>query len=385
MYKYLSKNSYLRTYTRLIRYQHNLSSFQNYKIHPRLLTLAEEKCHNESDNISSMSNTQMPKINFVQLKYLTNAYKTQLQELRELKDIIGNEPSLADDAIIEYEQLMQQFQHTSDSLLHALIPEDTTSSRPCLLEIRPGVGGIEAQLFAGELLEMYCGYAVKHNWKYHIAEKNTNEMGNITWAVLKIDQPNSFGKMKYEAGVHRVQRIPASESKGRTHTSTAAIVVRPIIKELYNKNASSLVKLNDVRVDVMRARGKGGQHVNTTDSAVRLTHLPTGITVSMQDERSQNRNKARAFEILEQRLQEREISAKKQDLRDTRKSQVPTIERSEKIRTYNFHQNRVTDHRCNFQTHDLDNVMTGESLDKLIEAMEKYELDQKISDLIGHI
>lgn len=313
-------------------------------------------------------------------------YQEQVDGLKALREMMDEDPSLKEDAEAEYAKLVPQLAETSGELLRKLIPPHEFANKPCILELRPGVGGIEAMIFAQDLLNMYTGYAQTKRWKYHLTAKSENQSGSgIVDAILSIDEPGSYDKLKHEAGVHRVQRIPATETKGRTHTSTAAVVVLPQMGDESEKAADAYersFKPDEIRIDVMRASGKGGQHVNTTDSAVRLTHFPSGIVVSMQDERSQHKNKAKAFAILRARLAERERLEREEKERTARKDQVTTTDRSDKIRTYNFPQNRITDHRCGFSMHDIEGVMSGERLDDLIDAMEAYDSDLRAKKLL---
>lgn len=316
-------------------------------------------------------------------------YKDGLDNYKDLKDMIQQDPSLEKEARIELEEIMPSLIKSSSSLLNKLLPPHPFADKPCILELRPGVGGTEAMIFAQDLLHMYINYAHTKRWKYHITSKSENESGSgILDAILSIDEPGSYNKLRFEAGVHRVQRIPATETKGRTHTSTAAVIVLPQMGEESEKEADAYertFKPDEIRIDVMRARGKGGQHVNTTDSAVRLTHFPSGIVISMQNERSQHKNKAKAFAILRAKLAERERKEKEESARAARKGQVTTTDRSDKIRTYNFPQNRITDHRCGFNLHNIDGVMAGERLDDVIEAMERYEGATKSKELLEEI
>lgn len=279
-----------------------------------------------------------------------------------------------------------QYETTSSRLVNKLLPPHPFADKPSLLELRPGVGGIEAMIFTQNLLDMYIGYANYRKWKYRIISKNENESGSgIIDAILSIEEAGSYDRLRFEAGVHRVQRIPSTETKGRTHTSTAAVVVLPQIGDESAKSIDAYertFKPGEIRVDIMRASGKGGQHVNTTDSAVRLTHIPSGIVVSMQDERSQHKNKAKAFTILRARLAEKERLEKEEKERKARKIQVSSTNRSDKIRTYNFPQNRITDHRCGFTLLDLPGVLSGERLDEVIEAMSKYDSTERAKELL---
>lgn len=316
-------------------------------------------------------------------------YSREIELLKDLQDVMKDDPSLRDEAQQEMAEIRPQLEKTSSSLLGQLLPPHPFADRPCILEIRPGVGGIEAMIFAQDLLGMYINYAHNKRWKYHIISQSANESGSgIVDAILSIDEPGSYDKLRFEAGVHRVQRIPATETKGRTHTSTAAVVVLPQMAEDNEKEAESYersFKPDEIRIDVMRARGKGGQHVNTTDSAVRLTHYPSGIVINMQNERSQHKNKAKAFAILRARLAEIEQKAKEEKARAARKGQVSTTDRSDKVRTYNFPQNRITDHRCGFNLHDMEGIMAGERLDDVIDAMQVYDSDTRAKELLVEV
>lgn len=313
-------------------------------------------------------------------------YHEQMSNFKGLQEMIEIVPSLKEDAEAELSELLPHFKLTSNLLLNRLLPPHQFADKPSIIELRPGVGGIEAMIFAQDLLNMYIGYANHRKWKYHIIARNENESGSgIVDAILSIDEPGSYDTLRFEVGVHRVQRVPATETKGRTHTSTAAVVVLPQMSNGTEKEADAYertFKPDEIRIDVMRARGKGGQHVNTTDSAVRLTHYPSGIVISMQDERSQHKNKAKAFDILRARLAERERLEKEEKERALRKDQVTTTDRSDKIRTYNFPQNRVTDHRCGLTLYAIEAVMTGERLDEVIEAVKNVDADIRAKSLL---
>ncbi|CAI4991465.1 ANL_collapsed_G0018680.mRNA.1.CDS.1 [Saccharomyces cerevisiae] len=326
---------------------------------------------------------------YAKLSALTDTfieYKEKLNELKSLQEMIVSDPSLRAEAEQEYAELVPQYETTSSRLVNKLLPPHPFADKPSLLELRPGVGGIEAMIFTQNLLDMYIGYANYRKWKYRIISKNENESGSgIIDAILSIEEAGSYDRLRFEAGVHRVQRIPSTETKGRTHTSTAAVVVLPQIGDESAKSIDAYertFKPGEIRVDIMRASGKGGQHVNTTDSAVRLTHIPSGIVVSMQDERSQHKNKAKAFTILRARLAEKERLEKEEKERKARKSQVSSTNRSDKIRTYNFPQNRITDHRCGFTLLDLPGVLSGERLNEVIEAMSKYDSTERAKELL---
>lgn len=312
-------------------------------------------------------------------------YTKTFGELEELNEMINADPSLKADATAELEARIPEFNRVSDNLLTRLLPAHPFADKPCIIEVRPGVGGIEAMIFAQDLTDMYINYARAHRWKYHIISQQPNESGSgILSSVLSIDEPGSYDRLRLEAGVHRVQRIPATETKGRTHTSTAAVVVLPQMADDSEKSTSAYERTfqpDEIRIDLKRASGKGGQHVNTTDSAVRLTHFPSGIVISMQDERSQHKNKAKAFTLLRAKLAEKEQREKEAEGIAARKGQVTTTDRSDKIRTYNYPQNRITDHRCGFTLHDIPSVMAGEILDDIIDALMSHETDEKAKNL----
>lgn len=311
-------------------------------------------------------------------------YREEVNQYKELQEILELDPSLREEAEADIAALLPDLNKTGDSLLNKLLPPHPFADKPSILELRPGVGGSEAMIFTQDLLNMYINYANYHKWKWNLISKTENASGSgVLEAILNIDEPGSYDKLKFEAGVHRVQRVPATESKGRTHTSTAAVIVLPKMGEESESDAyERTFKPDEIRIDVMRASGKGGQHVNTTDSAVRLTHYPSGIVISMQEERSQHRNKAKAFAILRARLAEKERLEKEEKERNARKDQVSTTDRSDKIRTYNYPQNRITDHRCGFTLYDIEGVMKGERLDDVIDAMDAYSSEQKAKQLL---
>ena len=245
-----------------------------------------------------------------------------------------------------------------------LLPKDQDDDRNAIFEIRAGTGGDEAALFAGELLNMYQRYAALHNWKFELLDYSYTPIGGCKEASASISGRGAFARLKYESGVHRVQRVPATESGGRIHTSAATVAVLPEAEEV-----DVQIDEKDLRVDTYRSQGAGGQHVNTTDSAVRITHLPSGIVVQCQDEKSQHKNRAKAMTVLRSRLYDQQRQQMADDRAAERRSQIGSGDRSEKIRTYNFPQNRVTDHRINFTLHKLDRVVVGEGLDEVIDAL----------------
>jgi peptide chain release factor 1 len=250
-----------------------------------------------------------------------------------------------------------------------MIEPDEYSERPVFLEIRAGTGGQEAALFAGNLMAMYTNYAEKMGWKVIVESASTTDLGGYREIVLHIKGVGVFGYLKYESGVHRVQRVPATETQGRVHTSTATVAVLPEAQEV-----DVDIKPSDLRIDVFRASGAGGQHVNTTDSAVRITHIPTGVVVSCQDERSQHKNKAKAMKVLQSRILAAEVERNQIEMAKRRKDQVGTGQRAEKVRTYNYPQNRVTDHQVDVTLKKLDMVMEGD-LDEIIDALRAQDYE----------
>ncbi|KAL3234841.1 Peptide chain release factor 1, mitochondrial [Nakaseomyces bracarensis] len=362
------------------------------EINPKLLQRAQNYTNEikgiEKD-ISSGYDSELQKrySTLISLQEVYEKYQQQVDSLHELKEMVEQDQSLADEASEEIKELLPNLRQTSSELLGMLIPAHPFADKACMLELRPGVGGVEAMIFAQDLLNMYISYAHNKKWKYHLVSKRENESGSgVMEAVLAIDEPGAYNQLKYEAGVHRVQRIPATESKGRVHTSTAAVIVLPQLGDENGKDLDAYERSftpEEIRIDVKRASGKGGQHVNTTESAVRLTHIPTGIMIHMQDERSQHRNKAKAFSILRSKLAELERQQKEEEARNVRKEQVTTMDRSDKIRTYNFTQNRITDHRCGFNLYALDGVMAGERLDEVIDANRKYDDNEQAKRLLA--
>jgi peptide chain release factor 1 len=258
----------------------------------------------------------------------------------------------------------------------ALLPKDEADARNAIVEVRAGTGGDEAALFARELFEMYQRYAILHRWKFEILSVSENDLGGYKEASGTFTGTNVFARLKFESGVHRVQRVPATETQGRIHTSTATVAVLPEAEEV-----DIQIEEKDIRIDVFRSSGPGGQSVNTTDSAVRITHIPTGVVVQQQDEKSQHKNKAKALKILRARLYE----AKRQEIEQARsaqrRGQVGTGDRSERIRTYNFPQGRVTDHRIGVTLYKIDKVMTGEAIDEIIEPLITDDEAQRLAEL----
>ena len=290
-----------------------------------------------------------------------DAYMALIDGIAEAKAMM-DDPDMSELAQDEIQRLSGLLPDAEDALQIALLPKDAADSRPAMLEIRPGTGGDEAALFAADLLRMYIRYAETHGWKVDVIEEQTTELGGIKEVVAHITGKDVFARMKFESGVHRVQRVPTTESGGRIHTSAATVAVLPEAEEVDIE-----INANDIRIDTMRSSGAGGQHVNTTDSAVRITHLPTGLVVT-SSEKSQHRNRDKAMQVLRARLYDLERNRMDSERSADRAAQVGSGDRSERIRTYNFPQGRMTDHRINLTLYKLDQIMQGD-LDDVIDAL----------------
>ncbi|SEO68505.1 peptide chain release factor 1 [Salinihabitans flavidus] len=289
------------------------------------------------------------------------AYRRLLEAREEAEEMLSDPDmkALAEEELARLRSALPEAEH---ALQLSLLPKDEADARPAIVEIRPGTGGEEAALFVADLLRMYQRYAEARGWSFEIIEMQETELGGIRELVAHVKGDHVFARLKYESGVHRVQRVPSTESGGRIHTSAATVAVLPEAEDV-----DIGIDPNDLRIDTMRSSGAGGQHVNTTDSAVRITHLPTGIVVT-SSEKSQHRNREIAMQVLRTRLYDRERQAREQARASDRKSQVGSGDRSERIRTYNFPQGRLTDHRINLTLYKLDQVMAGD-LDDIIDAL----------------
>jgi peptide chain release factor 1 len=368
------------------------------KLHPALL----EKAHYMKQELSDLEE-KMSKGNadfslednkrYAQLISFVTLYDefTNLQEsytgLIDMATDETDDMEIRLEALNELVEIIPKLSTTTSKLKTKLLPQHPFADKATIMELRPGAGGHEANIFANDLLNMYMKYCQHNNWQFEILSKTDHISGSgIVDATLQINTPGSYDRLRYEAGVHRVQRVPTTETKGRVHTSAAGVVVLPKMDDDGGNDATmKKFKPGELRIDVMRASGAGGQHVNTTESAVRIVHIPTGIVVSIQDERSQHKNKDKALAVLRARLAEKELREKQEKERSQRNDQVSSVDRSDKIRTYNFQQNRVTDHRCNYTLYDLEGCMEGTKLDQVIDHVEKKEADDAALQLIKQL
>ena len=294
-------------------------------------------------------------------KYLLDK---ELSDLSELLDDKETDNEIRSIAVNEINALKEKVTNLEKNIQFSLLPKDKDDVRNVIIEVRAGTGGDEAGLFAADLFAMYDKLSIKHKWKFEVMEVSETSVGGYKEAQANIIGKDVFGRLKFESGVHRVQRVPETETSGRIHTSAATVAVLPEAEDL-----EIIIEDKDLRIDVFRSSGPGGQSVNTTDSAVRITHLPSGIVVSQQDEKSQHKNRSKAMKILQSRLYEAGRQKQQDERSSSRKGQVGSGDRSERIRTYNFPQGRVTDHRINLTLHKLDKVLQGEALDELIDAL----------------
>lgn len=304
---------------------------------------------------------------------LIKQLKEKEKEIEELTTLAREDQEFKSLAELELPKLKDESDQLTKSIQIELLPKDADDDKNVILEIRAGTGGEEAALFCADLARMYQRYAEKNNWKVEVISFNDTGKGGFKEIIMHLSGRSVFARLKFESGVHRVQRIPDTESSGRVHTSASTVAVLPEALDLDIK-----INPNDLRIDVFRASGAGGQHVNTTDSAVRITHLPTGIVVAQQSERSQHKNKDKALKILMARLYDHEKQQQDSEIKENRKSQVGSGDRSARIRTYNYPQGRVTDHRINYTVYKLTEYLDGE-LDELIDALTSYDQSLKLA------
>jgi len=308
----------------------------------------------------------------VELAARLHKSENELAQARELVSI--DDPEMAEEARAEVARLEAQIPELETAIKPALLPHDPLDDRNCIVEIRAGTGGDEAALFAADLYRMYSRFCERHRWRIEIMSLSDGTLGGIKEAIFKVAGDGAYGAMRWESGVHRVQRVPATEAQGRIHTSAATVAVLPEAEEVDVK-----IEDKDLRIDVFRSSGPGGQSVNTTDSAVRITHLPTGLVVSQQDQKSQLQNKLKGMEVLRARLLDLRVSEQEAERSRMRRTQVGTGDRSAKIRTYNFPQSRVTDHRIGFTSHNLAAFMNGD-IEPLLEGLRLAEVEEQLDD-----
>ena len=304
-------------------------------------------------------------------------YMEAIDSVSEAEEILKNskDDELIEMAKMELDENRERLPEFEEKLKFMLLPVDPNDDKNIIVEIRAGTGGNEAALFAGDLFNMYQRYFDLRGWKTDMMDSNPGEVGGFREIVFNVKGESVYSRMKFESGTHRVQRVPSTESSGRIHTSAATVAVLPEVDDVEIE-----IKNEDLRIDVFRSGGNGGQSVNTTDSAVRITHIPTNIVVSCQDERSQHKNKARALKILKAKLYDAELQKQNDEISSSRKSMVGSGDRSEKIRTYNYPQNRVTDHRIGLTLHKLDRVVDGSALDEIIDALILAEQEEKLRE-----
>lgn len=303
------------------------------------------------------------------------AYESALQEREDLQEMLAD-PEMKDMAQEDALRLEKEIPALEDKIRLALIPKDSADEKNAILEIRAGTGGDEAALFCADLFGMYKGYAAKQGWKLEVVEASESDIGGYKEIIAEVRGASVFSRLKFESGVHRVQRVPKTETQGRVHTSAATVAVLPEAEDV-----DIHINDNDLRIDTFRSQGAGGQHVNTTDSAVRVTHIPTGIAVAIQENKSQHKNKDRAMSLLKTKLYDMERQKLDEERAADRKDQVGSGDRSERIRTYNYPQSRVSDHRINLTSHNLDGIIAGEGLDEVVEALIADDQAAKLANL----
>jgi peptide chain release factor 1 len=339
-----------------------------------------EQVNQKLSNPQNLSSNQIKKLSQKQAFLngtvdLINQYQKIEKQIRENKEIIKNEPEMAEMAEEENLKLKPRLKELEDNLIEKILTSDEDDNKDVILEIRAGTGGEEAELFATDLFRMYQRYADNNNWQFEITNSKRTELGGIKEVSVEIAGNQVYKALKYEGGTHRVQRVPETEKSGRIHTSAATVAVLPQAEE-------GEIKINnaDLKFESFRSSGPGGQSVNTTDSAVRVTHKPTGVSVSCQDEKSQLKNKEKALKILKAKIKQEQIEKKRIEQGEKRRDMIGSGDRSEKIRTYNFPQNRVSDHRINFTSHKLEEILNG-NLGILIKKLQTEDQKSKLANL----
>ncbi|HUQ19219.1 MAG TPA: peptide chain release factor 1 [Gemmatimonadaceae bacterium] len=334
--------------------------------------LSDPKTVKDAQRMSALGRELRHLSPLVEMSRTLQRYDDELAQVREL--VALDDPEMVDVVREEQLRLESAIAELEKRVKPALIPHDPLDDRPAIVEIRGGTGGDEAAIFASDLFRLYTRFAERKGWKVEIMSMSEGTLGGIKEVIFKVKGEGVFGTMRWESGVHRVQRVPVTESQGRIHTSAATVAVLPEAEDIDIK-----IEDKDLRIDVFRSSGPGGQSVNTTDSAVRITHIPSGIVVSQQDQKSQLQNKLKGMEVLRARLLDATIAKQEAERSRMRKTQVGTGDRSAKIRTYNFPQNRVTDHRIGYTMHDLDAVMNGE-IDPLIEHLRNADAEDRLGE-----
>ncbi|KAG5337256.1 hypothetical protein C0989_010045 [Termitomyces sp. Mn162] len=358
----------------------------------RLVRILEKRVEDRKRLASELSEDLSSPSDISRLKQLKETEPLQAawdqlvntRQLLEETDALLSDPDETMRALAteEHKELSSSLNTLTETTIPSLlIPPSATAKLSAMLELKSGVGGSESSLFLSDLLRMYLRLANVQQWQTAVVSQNENEGGGIKDAIVEVKGDGAYDVLRWESGVHRVQRVPATEASGRVHTSTVAVIVLPLVEE--SDTTEELFSMDDVKVEVMRARGAGGQHVNRTESAVRLTHIPTGVTVSMQDERSQHQNRRRAFTILRSRLMDIKLTREIAERRATRQSLVRTADRSEKIRTYNFAQERVTDHRIGLTLKNLSSVLEGDGLQDFIYELQKDHDESVLEDMLN--
>ena len=341
-----------------------------------------EKLLSDQEIINDLEKYKNLSVEYAKLELIVKDYKNYLESEEALKDSeeISNSASgdlkkLADD---EVKLARENIEQLEKNLQISLLPEDPNDKSNVFLEIRAGTGGLEAAIFAGDLYKMYCRFAERQKWEVELLSESEGDKGGYKLVIIKITGDRAYSKLKFESGAHRVQRVPETESQGRVHTSAATVVVMPEVEEIEDYKINS----EDLRVDTFRASGAGGQHVNKTDSAIRITHLPTGVVVECQDGRSQHKNKAKAMSLLQAKLLDAERSKQIDEQSQIRKKLVGTGDRSDRIRTYNFPQGRVTDHRINLTIYNLEDFLDGNLLTITSPLISEYQAELLASNEI---
>jgi peptide chain release factor 1 len=334
--------------------------------------LAEPEVLGDPQRLRAVAQEHSELTPVVEVALELSAVRSQLAEARELV-VASDDPEMVELAEAEVSALSERESSLADRALKLLVPRDPLSDRAAVVEVRAGTGGDEAALFAGDLVRMYMRYADVRGWKPETVSVSAGDAGGYREASFIVRGKNAYGDLRSESGVHRVQRVPETESQGRIHTSAATVAVLPEAEEVDME-----IRDEDLRIDVFRSSGPGGQSVNTTDSAVRITHVPTGVVVTCQDEKSQLKNKTKAMKVLRSRLLDARIAAQEAERARDRRTQVGTGDRSAKIRTYNFPQGRVTDHRINLTLHKLQDILDGD-LDELVEALRAAREEERLA------